>query len=132
MKARRHKPLRSSITGKLTRRLGKVRQPSAGTHVGVAWYQREQWARLRELAADASVLEEHYDDWVTSAERALVTVKAQGLTVERVAVDVDEMAEWCRRAGRPFDSRARSEYVADLMRRRDSQAPDSARNRDAK
>jgi antibiotic biosynthesis monooxygenase (ABM) superfamily enzyme len=90
--------------------------------VGVAWYQREQWAHLRELAADAESLEEHYDEWVASAERALATVKAQGLTVERVTVDIDGMAEWCRRAGRPFDGKARSEYVAELMRKRDSQA----------
>ncbi len=120
MKARRHRPLRSGITGKLTQRLGKVRQSTGQTHVGVAWYQREQWTHLRELAADADVLEENYDDWVASAERALMTVRAQGLTAERVEVDVDEIAEWCRRAGRQFDSKARSEYVADLMRRRDS------------
>ena len=122
MKARRHRPLRSGIIGNRTQRLGEMPQPPGGTHVGVAWYQREQWARLRELAADAPALEEYYDEWVASAERTLTTVKAQGLTVERVTVDVDEMAEWCRRAGRPFDSEARSEYVADLMRRHDSQA----------
>jgi hypothetical protein len=121
VKARRHRSLKSSITGKLTQRLGRVRQASGGTHVGFTWYQREQWARLRELAADAPALEESYDDWVASAERALASVRARGLTVERVVVDVDEMAEWCRRAGRPFDSKARSEYVADFMRTRKSQ-----------
>jgi hypothetical protein len=66
VKARRHRPLRSSITGKLTERLGKVRQSTGGSHVGLAWYQREQWARLRELAADTAALEEYYDEWVAS------------------------------------------------------------------
>ncbi len=121
MKSRKHRPLKSSITGKLTQRLGKVRQSKGQTHVGFAWYQRDQWARLRELAADAEGLEEHYDAWLTSAERTLETVKSEGLSVERVLVDVEEIAAWCARAGRHFDGKARSEYVAELLRKRASQ-----------
>jgi len=120
VKARKHRPLKSSITGKLSRRLGKVHHSPGSTHVGIAWYQREQWARLRELAADVDALEEDYDAWVASAERSLAMVRSQGLAVERVAVDVDDIAAWCTREGRPFDSKARSEYVAQLMRRRAS------------
>jgi hypothetical protein len=88
--------------------------------VGFAWYQREQWARLRELAADVDRLEEDYDAWLISAERTFAVVKSEGLAVERVPVDVQEMAAWCAREGRQFDSKARSEYVADLMRNRAS------------
>ncbi len=120
MKARKRRPLKSSITGKLTQQLGKVRRSKGQTHVGFAWYQRDQWARLRELAADAEVLEENYDAWLTSAERTLATIKSQGLGVERVQVDVEEIAAWCARAGRRFDGKARSEYVAELMRNRAS------------
>ena len=122
MKARKRSPLKSSITGKLTRRLGKVRPSKGHTYVGFAWYQRGQWARLRELAADAAGLEEDYDAWLTSAEASLATLKSQGVSVERVVVDVEEIAAWCARAGRRFDGKARSEYVADLMRNRVSQS----------
>jgi hypothetical protein len=121
VKARKRRPLKSSITGKLTQRLGKVRQSNGQTHVGFAWYQREQWDRLRELAADAHGLEEQYDAWLASAERTLAMVRSQGLKVERVVVDVEEIAAWCARAGRRFDGKARSEYVAELMRNRASQ-----------
>ena len=121
MKARKHRLLKSSITGKLTRRLGKVRRSEGRTHVGFAWYERAQWPRLRELAADVDQLEEDYDAWLTSAERGVATLKSEGLSVERVLVDVEEIAAWCTRKGRRFDSRARSEYVADFMRQRASQ-----------
>jgi hypothetical protein len=30
---------------------------------GIAWYRRDPWARLRELAPDADELEESFDDW---------------------------------------------------------------------
>lgn len=120
MKDRKDSPLKSSITGKLTRRLGKVPQSKDETAVGFAWYQRHQWGRLRELAADAEGIEENYDAWLTSAKRSLATVKSQGLSVERVQVDVEEVAAWCARAGRRFDGKARSEYVAELLRNRTS------------
>jgi hypothetical protein len=74
------------------------------------------------LAADTDQLEEDYDAWLTSAERSLATVRSQGLGVERVVVDVEEIAAWCIRKGRRFDGKARSEYVADLMRQRASQS----------
>jgi len=121
VKARKRRPLKSSITGKLTRRLGKVRHSQGHTHVGFAWYDRGQWARFRELAADADGLEEDYDAWLTSAERTLATLRSQGLSVERVLVDVEEIAAWCTREGRRYDGKARSEYVAELMRNRASQ-----------
>src|SRR6266704_4477633 len=35
---------------------------------GIAWYRRDQWGRLRELAADPDKLEESYEDWLVGAQ----------------------------------------------------------------
>ncbi len=43
----------------------------------------------------------------------------QGMRVEKVDVDVEEVAAWCTAAGRPFDSKARAEYASETLRKRD-------------
>ena len=51
---------------------------------GVAWFDREQWQRLREVAADPERLEESYEAWVAMAERAIRRLEAAGMLIERV------------------------------------------------
>ena len=89
------------------------------THLGVAWYREDQWSRLRELASDTPEIEERYADWLRSAQETIATLEAEGITVEKVPIDVDAAADWASRRNRPFDGNARSVYVVELMQGRD-------------
>lgn len=82
------------------------------TVVGVAWYRREQWARLVEVCADAHALDDSYDAWLRNATARFAELTAAGLTLERVDVDVERLLAWCLVQGRPVDNMARSEYAA--------------------
>ena len=42
--------------------------------IAVAWYRRDQWERLRELAADPEKLEPTYDEWLEMAQRKLMEI----------------------------------------------------------
>ena len=42
---------------------------------GIAWYRRDHWTRLRELASDADKLEESYDDWLAGSQKTLIQRK---------------------------------------------------------
>jgi hypothetical protein len=79
---------------------------------GIAWYRRNQWTRLRELAADRDKLEESYDDWLAGAQKALVQIAVTGVRARRVDVDVEALFRWCQAQGRPLDSAARAAYTA--------------------
>jgi hypothetical protein len=83
---------------------------------GIAWYRRDQWARLRELAADADRLEEAYEDWLVGAQKTIVQMTATGVRVRRVDIDLDDLVGWCRREGCPLDSAARAAFVAERLR----------------
>ena len=98
----------------------------SATHLGVAWYREDQWARLRELASDTPELEERHADWLHSAEETIGTLQAEGITVEKVPIDVDAAAEWASRRNRPFDGKARSVYVVELMRGHTGDGPNDA------
>ena len=83
---------------------------------GIAWYRRDQWTRLRQLAPDVDKLEESYEDWLTGAQKALVQMSVAGVRAQRVDVDLDELARWCLGEGRPLDSAARAAFVASRLR----------------
>lgn len=79
--------------------------------VGVAWYSKEQWNRLRELADDKDALNDSYEEWL---ERWNEFTKRGPISKDRllkVEVDVDDLARWCQFRNRLLDGKARSEYV---------------------
>lgn len=106
---------RSKGTRKFPRRLATTHAPTS-QGVAFAWYDAQQWARLRDIAVDAEALDDTYDDWLKQAEDAVAELGARGVHAEKVAIDVDAAAAWSAARGRPFNSRARAEYVAEVAR----------------
>lgn len=84
--------------------------------VGVAWYRREQWDRLLEIASDRDVLEGTYDEWQALAEEALRKLAQPGLVLRKVDIDVQELLSWCHSQNRPVDGKARSEFAVAKLR----------------
>ena len=89
---------------------------NSDTVTGIAWYRRDQWARLRELATDADRLEEAYEDWLAGAQKTIVQMTAAGVRVRRVDIELDALVRWCRHEGRPLDSAARAAFTAGRLR----------------
>jgi hypothetical protein len=82
--------------------------------LGLAWYTRAGWERLRELAADRDVLDDSFEDWERSALAAIGELTAAG-RIRQVPIDVEALAAWCRLHGRKLDSAARAAYVTHLL-----------------
>jgi hypothetical protein len=83
---------------------------------GIAWYRRDQWTRLRNLAVDSDNLEESYEEWLTGAQRTLVEMAASGVRARRVDIDVETLVQWCKVERRPLDSAARAAYAVLQLR----------------
>jgi len=95
-----------------------MENPKGDAVVGLAWYSSEQWGRLRSLSSDGDQLEETWEEWRELAESRFREMRQLGLEVEKVAVDVDRLARWCEREGRPVDGASRSAYAAEMLRLR--------------
>jgi hypothetical protein len=96
-----------SPAGRSAKRLPRV--------VGIAWYREEQWSRLRELEADPDKLHDTYEQWLASIRKTLAALRSEGVLVQKVPLDVDEVAEWCAQRGRPFNGASRSVYVLEAL-----------------
>jgi len=77
----------------------------------MAWYRPEQWTLLRAIAADADKLEQTYDEWLAFASGELRKLKARGLRVRKIDVEVGALKRWCEGEGRPVDGEARAIYA---------------------
>jgi len=85
------------------------------TQVGIAWYEPEQWQRLREISEDREELEETHQEWVRDVMRAIKELERNGIQCVKVAVDIDQLLEWCQNQKIPVNGEARSRYVSDKL-----------------
>ena len=94
----------------------RKKKGSARIAAGVAWYRRDQWPRLLEVAEDADELEDTYEGWLQIANERFNNFKVPGVLLKKVDVDIEELIAWCAERGRPVDGSARSEFVAEKVR----------------
>lgn len=79
--------------------------------LGMAWYKRENYLRLRAIFEDGHKLHSTYDEWLAAAETGRKHFEAKGFRVIRVDIDPDKFPEWCSAQGHQINSSARTAYV---------------------
>ena len=92
--------------------------PGGNLIVGFAWFDRAQWTRLTEVVPDRSTLDDTFEQWERSARTAVARMRDQGLRVEEVSIDIEQLLAWCTLQGLRPDSGSRAKYAAYLVRRK--------------
>lgn len=90
----------------------KCLTPPDDVVIGVAWYELEQWEKLRLVAADPNLLEETYEEWVAMAENSLLKMTTTRVTLTRIFINTDKLVKWCEEQSVPINSSARARYAA--------------------
>ena len=98
------------------------RQPDKTMVTGFAWFDKEQWHRLKEVADDPEILDDSFEEWERNALRALRNIERQGQRVEKVHINIADLVSWCKGKGVPNISKYRAEYVTFILRQRDGRA----------
>jgi hypothetical protein len=84
--------------------------------MALAWFKPEQWESLKAESADRERLEETYELWLEAAEATVEQLAAEGVVVERIEVDLDELVAWCRENSLTLDASARANFAAEKLR----------------
>ena len=105
------------MTRKRKRPGGRRFEISRDAQLGIAWYNREAWERLRQVADDVQALDENYEAWERGGLAAVRELESVGRPVQKIPIDIDALIAWCRERNRNIDSAARAEYVTSLLLR---------------
>lgn len=76
------------------------------------WFERETYAKARELMDDGEQWPATYDTWRTLATRAMERLAASGIQATPVPIDPVAFVAWCELHGHHGDSDARLNFAA--------------------
>jgi hypothetical protein len=101
----------------MARRKSRRRSRAAAGRViiGIAWYDAEQWAKLK-LSADPQSMDPTYEHWRRGAEDLEDKLRQLGMAAQRVPIDADVLVAWCRTQRKAIDANSRVEYVNEIIR----------------
>ncbi len=99
----------------IRRHFDKIEKRRSTSVIGAAWYRSDQWDRLKEVSEDRADLEETWEEWSREAEKTLQGIRAKGLDVTKVDVDVEELVRWCQANRRPINAASRSAFAAEKL-----------------
>lgn len=80
--------------------------------VGMAWYKRENFARLMAVFEDRHKLHRTFDEWLRDAEIGRKAQEAKGVRVVCVDIDPDHFPRWCAAKGLGINAQARMNYAS--------------------
>jgi hypothetical protein len=79
--------------------------------VGMVWYKRENYERIRTICEDGNNLHDTYDEWFKAAEIGRKGLESQGARVICVDIDPVEFPVWCRNNDMKLNAAARNRYA---------------------
>ncbi len=80
---------------------------------GIAWIRQEDYSALIRIFEDGDVFKGGWSEWLKRAEEVERKLKDDGLVVERVYLDPNTFAEWCRLNGVSTGRDGRLKWGAD-------------------
>lgn len=81
--------------------------------IGLPWYRREDYSRIRMMMSDPHNLATTYEQWLAAAENNESVGRQAGLDIVRVMIEPDAFARWCAQKGVEPGSAARKDYAAE-------------------
>ena len=83
-----------------------------------AWFQPEEWQKLKETVEDPETLDDTYQEWRHNAETVIKELRTDGQQVKKISIKISKLLDWCESKGLKPNSKARSEYAAFLAEQR--------------
>lgn len=83
------------------------------TVVAAAWFRREDYPRIIEIAEDA--MPPTFDEFEARMTQTIAGMEARGIVCRKVLVDPNELIAFARNSGAKIDSKTRSQFAVFLL-----------------
>ncbi len=87
--------------------------PEPTTIVAAAWFRREDYPRILEIADDA--MPPTFDEFEIRMTQTIESTEARGIVCRKVLVDPDELLAFARASGAKIDTKTRSQFAVFLL-----------------
>lgn len=81
--------------------------------IGIPWYSREDYSRIRAIMEDGAALPRSYAAWVKITEELECKLAAEGRMPQRAHLHSDKFTIWCSVRGLARNRLARTKFAAD-------------------
>ena len=86
--------------------------------IGIAWYHRRDYKRLKKIFTDGQDLPSTFEQWLQLAQEAYDRLKRQGHIVEKAYIDPDTFPAWCATRGLKINANARTTFADEFVRQK--------------
>jgi len=80
--------------------------------VGIAWYRKEDYERVRAISDDVHTFPDTFEDWEKRAEERREEMLKLGHVVIKAYIDPDTFPTWCRANRYKVDSKGRMVFAS--------------------
>jgi hypothetical protein len=84
-------------------------------NAGIAWYKRDQWQLLLDIAEDKDKLPLTWEKWREITLNLIKGYKERGLDVKKVKIDIEDLIKYCKKNNLPNTAQTRSHYIAEII-----------------
>ena len=83
-------------------------------YVNMAFCRREDWSRLLSIVDDKEVFHDTWEQWYQQYQTSKKHLESEGLKVNDVVINIDELIRFCFQNGIKNDGKARSRFVSQI------------------
>ena len=83
------------------------------------WYARKDYQVLKEIIPNDPDIPDTYEEWLNRAANQLTEPEAHGVVCEKVVIDAQEFATWCRDSGLDANSTTIGAFAVKKAREQD-------------
>lgn len=80
--------------------------------IGIPWYERDAYARIRSIMDDPDMLPERFDEWLEVAHLLENEIKTRGQRVIRAIIEPEQFRSWCLSRGKKPNAKSRRHFAA--------------------
>lgn len=80
-------------------------------NVGIGVYRKKDYQEIRRISEDRDNLDETWEDWKKSKDKAKKGLKEQGLEITDILVLPKELVKYCRKRGLSINASSRAQYI---------------------
>ena len=84
-------------------------------YLGIAWYKRDEWSRLKNEFADSTRMHNTWNEWRQATEAGMESMLRINKIMYPIVLEADQIKEYCLKNNKPNTSSTRVRMVNEVL-----------------